>query len=242
MSIALVGAGPGSVDLLTLRAARLLSEADVVVVDRLVDDSVLSLVSPHAEVIDVGKRPGGSHNQALINDLLISLTARYERIVRLKGGDPFVFGRGGEELEALHAAGIEAEVVPGVTSALSGPLAVGIPVTHRGLSHGVTVVTGHAKAGDGVNFRRLANPDLTLVVLMGVSTRAQIAAELLAGGLAASTPVAVIERAWTPSQRCVRGSLAELGALSVENPAVLVIGPVAALHIGEITAVTALAR
>ena len=234
MTVALVGAGPGDADLLTLKAARLLASAEVVVHDRLVDESVLALVNASAELIDVGKRPGGSHNQELINELLISLGRRFERVVRLKGGDPFVFGRGGEELEALHGAGITTEIVPGVTSALSGPLSAGIPVTHRGMSHGVTVVTGHARAGDGVDFTRLANPDLTLVVLMGIGQRAQIAADLLQGGLDPDTPVAVVERAWTPTQRTVRGRLHTLGALDVANPAVIVIGPVAALHLREI--------
>lgn len=239
MSVALVGAGPGAADLLTLRAARLLKEADVVVYDRLVDPSVLALAADGAELIDVGKRPGSSHNQELINELLVALGRRHDLVVRLKGGDPFVFGRGGEELEALRAAGIETELVPGITSALSGPAAAGIPVTHRGASHGVTVVTGHARDGEGVDFRRLANPDLTLVVLMGVANRASIAAELLAGGLEPATPVAVVESAFTGAQRTSRSRLDELGQLEVASPAVLVIGAVAAL---ELTAALELAR
>jgi uroporphyrin-III C-methyltransferase len=234
VSVALVGAGPGSADLLTLRAARLLEEAEVVVHDRLVDPSVLALASPDAELIDVGKRPGGAHNQGLINELLVLLGRRHERVVRLKGGDPYVFGRGGEEVEALREAGIEIEIVPGISSALSAPGAAGIPVTHRGASHGVTVVTGHAREGEGVDFTRLANPSLTLVVLMGVGNRAAIAAELQAGGLAADTPVAVVESAWTQSQRCLRGRLDQLGELEVANPAVLIVGAVAALDLGTI--------
>jgi uroporphyrin-III C-methyltransferase len=242
VSVALVGAGPGSAELLTLRAASLLGRADVVVYDRLVDPSVLVLASPTAELIDVGKRPGGSHNQELINELLVALGRHHDLVVRLKGGDPFVFGRGGEELEALHAAGIATEVVPGVTSALSAPSAAGIPVTHRGRSHGVCVVTGHARAGEGVDFARLANPDLTLVVLMGVANRATIAAELRAGGLAASTPVAVVEAAWTDDQRTVRARLDELGSLEVVSPAVLVIGAVAELDLSSIEALARSAR
>ncbi len=234
MTVALVGAGPGSAELLTLRAARLLGDAEVVVYDRLVDPSVLALASKTAELIDVGKKPGGSHNQALINELLVVLGRRHERVVRLKGGDPFVFGRGGEELEALHAAGIETEVVPGVTSALSGPSAAGIPVTHRGLSHGVCVVTGHAREGEGVDFRRLANPEVTLVILMGVAHRSSIASQLLEGGLSASTPIAVVEQAWTSEQRTVRSTLGSLGDLEVVNPAVIVVGAVAALDLSEL--------
>ena len=234
MTVALVGAGPGSADLLTVRAASLLSVAEVVVYDRLVDPSVLAMAADDAELIDVGKRPGGSHNQELINELLVALGRRHERVVRLKGGDPFVFGRGGEELEALQAAGIETELVPGVTSGLSGPAAAGIPVTHRGASHGVTVVTGHARAGEGVDFRRLANPDVTLVVLMGVANRSSIAAELVAGGLDPATPVAVVESAFTGDQRTSRARLDELGGLVVASPAVLVIGAVAALELGSV--------
>jgi len=242
VTVALVGAGPGSAELLTLRAARLLSDADVVVYDRLVDPSVLAMASATAELIDVGKKPGGSHNQALINELLVVLGRRHELVVRLKGGDPFVFGRGGEEIEALHAAGIETEVVPGVTSALSGPSAAGIPVTHRGLSHGVCVVTGHAREGEGVDFRRLANADVTLVILMGVAHRASIARQLLEGGLEASTSIAVVERAWTAEQRTVRSTLGSLGDLEVVNPAVIIVGAVAALDLSELTHLAHLAR
>jgi uroporphyrin-III C-methyltransferase len=234
MTVALVGAGPGSAELLTLRGARLLADADVVVYDRLVDPSVLALASADAELIDVGKRPGGSHNQALINELLVVLGRRHELVVRLKGGDPFVFGRGGEEIDALHAAGIETEVVPGITSALSGPSSAGIPVTHRGLSHGVCVVTGHARDGEGVDFRRLANDEITLVILMGIANRASIARELVEGGLADDTPVAVVERAWTVRQTTVRSTLGSLGSLDVANPAVIIVGQVAALDLSTL--------
>src|ERR1700722_2767209 len=163
MTVYLVGAGPGDADLLTIRAARLLASADVVVHDRLVEGSVLELARPDAELIDVGKAPGRFTSQSMINDLLVSLGRRYQSVVRLKGGDPFVFGRGGEEMIALRDAGVTCEVVPGITSAFAGPLAAGIPVTHRGLSRGVTVVTGHLERHDEGYFRRLANPDLTLV-------------------------------------------------------------------------------
>lgn len=236
MTVHLVGAGPGDPELLTLRAARLLAAADVVVHDRLVGEGTLELANPRAELIDVGKVPGRSHSQELINELLVSLGREHGCVVRLKGGDPFVFGRGGEELVALAAAGIEAEVVPGVTSALSGPLAAGIPVTHRGASHGVLVVTGHAEAGRRVDFTQLANPDLTLVVLMGVGRRGSIAEELVSGGLAVDTPVAVVESAWTEQQRVVRGELGELGNLDVGSPAIIVIGAVASLDLSSAAA------
>jgi len=239
VTVHLVGAGPGDSDLLTLRAARLLEIADVVVHDRLVDPSVLALVPPDVELIDVGKRPGHSHSQELINELLITLGRQHACVVRLKGGDPFIFGRGGEELAALRDAGVRCEVVPGVTSALSGPLAAGIPLTHRGVSHGVTVVTGHTRDGQGVDFRRLANSQLSLVVLMGVTFRASIAAQLTAGGLDRETPVAVIERAWTRDQRVVRGILSGLGDLDIDSPAIIVIGPAAQL---DLTALGSLAE
>lgn len=238
MTVYLVGAGPGAVDLLTLRAARLLARADVVVFDRLIEPEVLALAAKEAELIDVGKRPGHSNSQALINDLLVSLGQSHETVVRLKGGDPFVFGRGGEEYEALAAAGVCCEVVPGVTSAFGAPLVAGIAVTHRGLSHGVTVVTGHAQEGEAVDFGRLANPDVTLVVLMGVQRRSSIMSELLEGGLDADTPVAVIERAYMEGQCVQRTRLDQLASLDVQAPAVLVIGAVAQLDFSDIESIT----
>jgi uroporphyrin-III C-methyltransferase len=234
VTVYLVGAGPGAADLLTLRAARLLASADVVVFDRLIEPEVLALAAPNAELIDVGKRPGHSNSQALINALLVSLGQSNGHVVRLKGGDPFVFGRGGEEYEALAAAGVDCEVVPGITSAFGAPAVAGIAVTHRGLSHGVTVVTGHAREGAAVDFRRLANADVTLVVLMGVMRRASIVSELLEGGLAPDTPVAVIEKAYMEGQRVQRAQLDELATLDVKAPAVLVIGAVAKLDFSDI--------
>ena len=179
---------------------------------------MLELARRDAELIDVGKEPGRFTSQSMINDLLVSLGRRYETVVRLKGGDPFVFGRGGEEMIALRDAGVASEVVPGVTSAFAGPLAAGIPVTHRGLSRGVTVVTGHLEHHDLGYFRRLANPDLTLVVLMGVSARSSIVAQLMDGGLSSETPVAVIESAWTTRESVTRAVLGDLGALNVASP------------------------
>lgn len=233
MSVYLVGAGPGDADLLTVRAARLLHQADVVVHDRLIDASVLQLVRPEAELIDVGKVPGGSVSQSIINDLLIVLGRSGRNIVRLKGGDPFVFGRGGEEMLALREAGVTCDVVPGITSAFSGPLAGGIPVTHRGVARGVTVVTGHVFDDQDDYFRRIAHPELTLVILMGVSNRRTIADQLMQGGLSPATPVAVIESAWTSRQWVTRGSLSELGTLKVSSPAIIVVGTTAALSLRE---------
>jgi uroporphyrin-III C-methyltransferase len=237
VTVYLVGAGPGEADLLTLRASRVLGRADVVVFDRLIDPAVLEMARSDAELIDVGKRPGHSNSQDLINALLVSLGQTRACVVRLKGGDPFVFGRGGEEYEALAAAGVSCEVVPGVSSAFAAPAVAGIPVTHRGLSHGVTVVTGHAREGAAVDFRRLANPDVTLVVLMGVGRRASIVSELIEGGLEPATPVAVIERAHMDGQRVQRARLDELDRLDVTAPAVLVIGPVSELEFSDINSI-----
>ena len=238
MSVYLVGAGPGDADLLTLRAARLLGEAHAVVHDRLVDRSVLALVKASALVVNVGKGPGASDSQASINELLVTLGGSLDCVVRLKGGDPFVFGRGGEECEALAAAGVAYEVVPGITSAFAAPLVAGIPVTHRGYSCGVTVVTGRGRDGTAVDFRQFANPEVTLVVLMGVERRAAIAAQLVEGGLATTTPTAVVERAYTSRQRVQRGSLSDLAGMNVRAPAVVVIGAVARLDVSSLASWT----
>ena len=234
MTVYLVGAGPGDPDLMTVRAARLLGRADVVVHDRLIDPAVLELAPQSAERIDVGKVPGGSATQAIINDLLISLGQRHEVVIRLKGGDPFVFGRGGEEMIALGEAGVHCDVVPGITSAFSGPLAAGIPVTHRGVARGVTIVTGHAFDDDDDYFAHIAHPELSLVILMGVARRAAIARQLIYGGLSPDTAVAVIESAWTSRQRVVRARLCELAELDVSSPAIIVVGPTAALSLRDI--------
>lgn len=239
MTVYLVGAGPGVPDLLTVRAARLLDRADVVVYDRLIDVEVLALVNPLAQLIDVGKGPGGGSTQVAINQLLVTLGRTRQCIVRLKGGDPFVFGRGGEEFVALDRAGVACEIIPGVSSAFAAPLVAGIPVTQRGLSHGVTIVTGRSRDGATIDFRQLANRAITLVVLMGVARREQISRELREGGLAASTPVAVIERAYTAQQRITRGDLEELALLNVRAPAVIVVGAVAALALTQLRAVVA---
>jgi uroporphyrinogen III methyltransferase / synthase len=240
VTVYLVGAGPGDPGLLTRRGAALLAEADVVVYDRLVEPSLLELCRSGATLIDVGKSPGegtgssGRSRQDEINDLLIEHARHAPRVVRLKGGDPYLFGRGGEEAEALQRAGVVVEVVPGVPSAFAVPATAGIPVTYRGLAGAVSVVAGQGGEADGdgaVDWEALAAAGGTVVVLMGVAKRAEIAARLMAGGRPASTPVAVIERGTTPQTRARRTSLGELGELGVEAPATLVIGPVAALDL-----------
>ncbi|MDO8391278.1 MAG: uroporphyrinogen-III C-methyltransferase [Actinomycetota bacterium] len=237
--VALVGAGPGDPDLLTVRAARLLAEAEVVVHDALVGDGVLALAAPAAELIDVGKRPGNGVAQDLINLLLVRLAREGKRVVRLKGGDPFVFGRGGEEAVALAEAGIVCEIVPGITSAIAAPGAAGVPVTYRGLSASFTVVTGHRRHGEPpVNWTALAQLGGTIVVLMGVAQRGGIAAALMAGGLPADTPVAAVGSATTQSQQVVRCRLADLASTSVHAPATIVIGAVAALDVLALATVT----
>ncbi len=234
MTVYLVGAGPGDPGLLTQRAAALLAIADVVLYDRLVHPSILALAPPSAELIDVGKKPGGTEGgrtrQDEIDQLLIAHGQRSQTVVRLKGGDPFLFGRGGEEVSVLARAGVEWEVVPGVPSAFAVPAAVGIPVTHRGLSSSVTVVTGRVDDPiDGVDWEALAKIDGTLVILMGMMDRIEIAEALQRGGKPGSTPTAVIERGTTPDQAVVRTTLDQLAAVPLDSPAVIVVGPVAAL-------------
>ncbi len=230
MTVHLVGAGPGDPELLTLRAARLLASADVVVHDRLVSAEILDMVAPWAECIDVGKDPNGERtSQDDIHDILVDAGTRHDVVVRLKGGDPFVFGRGGEEALALRAHGIAVEAVPGISSSVSGPAAAGIPVTHRGVAAAFTVVTAHrGPTGEPVNWRALAEFGETIVVLMGARRAAEIASDLIGYGLAATTPVAVVHAATTPQQRIDRLTLDQLGAEPVANPAVIVIGNVAA--------------
>jgi uroporphyrin-III C-methyltransferase len=235
MTVFLVGAGPGDPDLLTVRAARLVAEADVIVHDALVGTGVLDLARSDAELIDVGKRPGRPVPQELINTLLVDLGRSGRTIVRLKGGDPFMFGRGGEEALALLDASVEFDLVPGVSSALAAPMAAGVPITHRAVSASVTVVTGHRRQGeqtlDWVSMAPLVAVGGTLVVHMGVAQRGEIAKGLLVGGVNASTPVAVIEAATTDSERIVRTRLDELADVTISAPATIVIGAVAAFDL-----------
>lgn len=240
MTVHLVGAGPGDPELLTVRAARLVASAEVIVHDALVDASILDLASPGAEIIDVGKRPGRAVPQEMINALLVHLGTQGRTVVRLKGGDPYVFGRGGEEALALRDAGVAFSVVPGVTSAVGAPSAAGIPVTHRGVSVGFTVVTGHRERGGAtsIDWESLAKVGTTIVVLMGVAERAVIAERLVSGGLDPATPVAAVRYGTRHDQEVVRCDLAGLGAASIDSPATIVIGAVAAFDLGGVLATT----
>ena len=230
----LVGAGPGDPELLTLKALRLLQGADVVLHDRLTPQPILDLARPGARLIDVGKRKS-RHTlpQEGINQLLVGLAREGLIVVRLKGGDPFMFGRGGEELLALRAAGIEAYVVPGVTAALAAAADAGAPLTHRGLAQAVTFVTGHAASGaePELDWAALAKTNHTVAIYMGLSTAGLIAAQLIAAGRAASTPVAVVESASLPNERRLVTTLSELaGAVAaLDGPALMIVGEVAAL-------------
>jgi uroporphyrin-III C-methyltransferase/precorrin-2 dehydrogenase/sirohydrochlorin ferrochelatase len=227
--VALVGGGPGDPGLITTRGRRLLAEADVVVVDRLAPRALLGELPDDVEIVDVGKTAG--HHpvpQHEINRILVERARAGLRVVRLKGGDPYVLGRGGEELLACRAAGVPVEVVPGVTSAFAVPAAAGIPVTHRGLSKQVAVVSGHEELDDAT-----AGGTGTLVLLMGVSALRETSASLLAAGRAPSTPAAVVEDGFGPRQRVTTGTLADIADLAagrgVRAPAVVVVGEVAAL-------------
>ncbi|HEV8672507.1 MAG TPA: uroporphyrinogen-III C-methyltransferase [Methylomirabilota bacterium] len=233
--VSLVGAGPGDPGLFTLRGLRRLRRAEVVVYDRLVNPRLLDEAPPEALRIFAGKLTG-SHclPQAEINDLLIDHARRGRRVVRLKGGDPFVFGRGGEEASALAAAGIPFEIVPGVSSAVAVPAYAGIPVTHRGLASSFAVVTGHEDGGrQTVDWGRLATAVDTLVVLMGVGSLPRIVGELRAHGRAAETPVALIRWGTTAAQETVTGTLADIveqaRTARLEPPVVAVIGEVVGL-------------
>lgn len=230
MTVHLVGAGPGDPDLLTVKALRLIQSADVIVYDRLADEAIVALSPSHAERIDVGKAPGRSTPQELISALLVHLGSEGREVVRLKGGDPFVFGRGGEEALALAEAGVAFTVVPGISSSIAAPAAAGIPVTHRTIARTVTTVTG--TCGDGADapewpaLAPLIQAGGTLVVLMGVANRARYVHILLSAGVRSDLPVAVIERATRSDQRVIRTTLAELPFADVINPATIVIGEV----------------
>eukprot|EP01041_Mallomonas_annulata_P027236 gene27236-48777_t len=234
-TVALVGAGPGDPELLTLKAVKAISAATVLLVDDLVSDAVLAHASPRARIVHVGKRGGcKSTPQAFIEKLMVMAASEGEVVVRLKGGDPFIFGRGGEEVEALRAAGIEVQVVNGITAGLAGLTSLGVPLTHREHAHGVVFVTGHAKPGDsGTDWPTLAatarDAKLTLVIYMGVSGAATIEQELLTG-LPAGTPVAIIQHASLPHQRHAVTTLGALHATitreRLASPSVIVVGDV----------------
>jgi uroporphyrin-III C-methyltransferase len=231
----LVGAGPGDPELLTLKAVKAIASATVILVDDLVNEAVLEHASPTARIVHVGKRGGCiSTSQAFIDKLMIQAVQDGENVVRLKGGDPFIFGRGGEEVEHLRAAGIDVAVVNGITSGLAGMSSLGAPLTHREHAHGVVFVTGHAKPGDtGTDWVQLAHTahqaKLTLVIYMGVSSVAHIRQGLLSG-LPAQTPVAVVQHASLPTQREALTTLEELVNTvqreQLQSPSIIVVGNV----------------
>ncbi|WP_375424864.1 uroporphyrinogen-III C-methyltransferase [uncultured Friedmanniella sp.] len=233
--VVLVGGGPGDPGLLTVAGLEAVRTADVVVCDRLAPLAVLQQVRPGAEVIDVAKIPRGAFtSQERINELLVEHGRTGRRVVRLKGGDSFVFGRGGEEWQACAAAGLPVRVIPGVSSALAAPALAGVPLTHRQLTQGFTVVSGHLPPGDPgstLDWAALARTNTTLVVLMGVATLPAITAALTAAGLDPATPAMTVADGGLPSQRDVRGAVADIAARTSEAglrpPAVTVIGAVA---------------
>lgn len=231
--VTLVGAGPGDPELITLKAVRALQQADVVLVDDLVNRELLRH-APQARVVEVGKRGGcKSTPQHFIQRLLLAAALQGENVVRLKGGDPFLFGRGGEEMLALRAAGIDVAVIPGITSGTAVPASLGIPLTHRDYTHGVTFVTGHTQSGDPVNWQALVASQTTLVIYMGMSNLPQIVSALLAAGLSPHTPAAAISQGTLPQQKQVVTTVALLPLAvrqqELASPTLIVIGDVAAL-------------
>ena len=232
----LVGAGPGDPELLSLKAYRLIKEADVILVDNLVL-GVKELIPPGKKVIDTGKTSKKhKFSQDEINELMVHLSARYDKVVRLKGGDPFIFGRGGEEAVYLKEHGIEFEVVPGITSAIAVPASFSIPLSYRGVSSSITIITGHEmeEKEENLNWNAIANLKGTLVILMGVGNLATNVALLLKHGLRPDVPVAVIEKGFTPDARIVTGTLDNIVAVArsegVKPPAVIVVGDVVRLR------------
>ncbi len=231
----LVGAGPGDPELLTLKALKAIEAATVLLVDDLVSDEIVAFARPAARIVHVGKRGGcRSTPQAFIEKLMVMAAREGENVVRLKGGDPFIFGRGGEEVEHLRAAGVEVRVINGITAGLAAVTSLGLPLTHRQHAHGVVFITGHAQPGaTGVDWRALADTArkarLTLVIYMGVSGAGRIQNELLTG-LPAATPVAVIQNATLPAQRHIittLGTLADaIDAASLASPSIIVVGDV----------------
>lgn len=233
--VALIGAGPGDAGLFTLRGRELLEQAECVIYDRLVGDGVLAMMPQSASKIDVGKTGGGTYiSQRGIEEIIVREAKAGKRVARLKGGDPFLFGRGGEELEALNREGIPFEVVPGVTSALAGPECAGIPVTHRGVARSVHIITAHTKEGGiaSLDYEALSKLGGTIVFLMGASSVGEICESLLAAGMDGSIPAAAVENAGTAAQRLISGNLetfpAECAAKNLKSPAVILVGETSA--------------
>lgn len=231
--VTLIGAGPGDPELLTLKAVRVMAEAHVVLVDDLVNREILRH-APQARIVEVGKRGGcQSTPQHFINRLMTALASQGQHVVRLKGGDPFLFGRGGEEMLALRAAGIAVEVIPGITSGIAVPASIGIPVTHREYTHGVTFVTGHTRNGDVPDWQALVAGGTTLVIYMGLQRLPEIVSSLLDAGLNGTTPAALIQQGTLPQQKQVITDVANLPYAArqhdFQSPSLIVVGEVAGL-------------
>jgi uroporphyrin-III C-methyltransferase len=240
-SVILVGGGPGDPGLITLSGLDAVRHADVIVCDRLAPLSILQHAKPAAEIIDVAKIPRGAHtSQDQINEILVEKAQLGRTVVRLKGGDSFVFGRGGEEWQACAAAGLPVTIIPGVSSATAAPALAGIPLTHRQLTQGFTVISGHVPPGhlsSTLDWAALARLNTTLVIMMGVATLPAITAELIKHGLAESTPAATIADAGLPSQQAVFGTLGDIAdktrTAGISPPAITVVGAVAAFRVGD---------
>lgn len=234
----LIGTGPGDPDLLTVKAVKILKQADVILYDALVSEGIRELFPPEAELIDVGKRADKhTYPQAEINRMLVDLARKYRTVARVKGGDPYVFGRGGEEAEELAKTGIAVEVVSGISSAIAAPASAGIPVTFRGYASSVTIITGHedpTKGESALNFKALASLQGTLVILMGIKRLEDNVKALIDNGKSPVTPVAIIESGTTEHERVTTGTLSTIVEIArernVEAPAVIVVGEVVRLR------------
>ena len=222
----LIGAGPGDPQLMTLKAARALGYADVVLVDALVNRGCLAHARSDARIVEVGKRAGSGTSQGFIEKVMVQTAKNGLTLARLKGGDPFVFGRGGEELRALLDAGVEVEVIPGITAGIGVPAALGIPLTHRDLAHGVSFVTGH---GADINWQALVRSRTTLVIYMGLRNLKNIVSGLAAAGMDPRTPACVIENGTLGTQRQVMTRLGALSSAGFRGPALIVVGAVVGL-------------